>query len=64
MAKIIAIKKIIEEASEAEEKERISIVIKNYKEAIKNNAVAEKLLKFFTNQKKAAQKKLPGLVKR
>lgn len=42
MAKVVPLKKIIEEANEAEEKENISIAIKDYEDAIKKNALAEK----------------------
>ena len=41
MAKVVAIKKIIGEANEAE-KNNISIAIKDYEEAIKTNPLAEK----------------------
>jgi len=42
MAKILSLKKTIEEASEAEEKKDISAAIKDYEEAIKLNPLAEK----------------------
>jgi hypothetical protein len=42
MAKILSIKKTIEEANEAEEKEDISLAIKDYEEAIKLNPLSEK----------------------
>lgn len=42
MAKVLSLKKTFEEANEAEEKEDISIAIKDYEEAIKVNPLAEK----------------------
>ena len=42
MAKVVAIKKIIKEATRAEEKEDTSIAIKDYEEAIKTNPLTEK----------------------
>lgn len=42
MAKILSLKKIIEEANEAEEKKDTSVAIKDYEEAIKLNPLAEK----------------------
>jgi tetratricopeptide (TPR) repeat protein len=42
MAKVVSIKRTIEEADEAEEKEDISLARKDYEEAIKMNPLAEK----------------------
>ncbi len=42
MAKVLSLKKTIEEANKAEEKENVSIAIKDYEEAIKVNPLAEK----------------------
>ena len=42
MAKVIAIKKIIEEADNAEKKEHIPLAIKDYEEAIKKDPLREK----------------------
>ena len=42
MAKVLSLKKTIEEANEAEEKEDISLSIKDYEEAIKANPLFEK----------------------
>ena len=42
MTKVVAIKNIIEEASEAEEKDDLSSAKKEYEEAIKANPLAEK----------------------
>ena len=41
MAKVVTLKKIIEDANDAEEKD-ISIAIKDYEDAIKKNGLAEK----------------------
>ena len=42
MAKVVSIKKTIEEANEAEEKEDVALAIKDYEEAIQQNPLAEK----------------------
>ncbi len=42
MAKVVSIKKTIEDADEAAEKEDISVTIKDYEEAIKRNPLTEK----------------------
>ncbi|HEY8690349.1 MAG TPA: hypothetical protein VIM07_14020 [Chitinophagaceae bacterium] len=42
MAKVLSLKKIIEEADDAEEKEDISVAIKNYEEAIQKDPRVEK----------------------
>ena len=42
MAKVVSIKKTIEEANEAEEKEDVSLAIKDYEKAIEQNPLAEK----------------------
>ena len=42
MAKVLSLKKTIEEANEAEEKKDTSVAIKDYEEAIKLNPLAEK----------------------
>ncbi len=44
MAKIVALKQTIKEATVAEEKEDISLTIKENEEAIKINSLAEKLM--------------------
>lgn len=42
MPKVLSLKKTIEQANEAEEKEDISLAIKDYEEAIKTNPLTEK----------------------